>query len=201
MGAISVQPTRRRNVLSGAIGNVLEWYDFAVYGTMAPVLGKLFFPADDPVASLLAAFGVFAVGYAVRPLGGVLLGHVGDRIGRKPLIVGGMLVQAAAIAWIGSDTGFLSWSLGAAMLGLGTAMVYPTLLAAIGDVAAPTWRARAVGVYRLWRDLGFAVGALAAGVLADALSIEAAIYAVAGLTALSGVVVLVRMAETRPLVL
>jgi MFS family permease len=77
-------------------------------------------------------------------------------------------------------------------------MVYPTLLAAIGDVAHPSWRARSVGVYRLWRDSGFAVGALLAGILADAVSIEAAIWAVAALTAASGMVVLVRMYETHP---
>ena len=77
-------------------------------------------------------------------------------------------------------------------------MVYPTLLAAIGDVAHPRWRARSVGVYRLWRDAGFAVGALLAGILADLVSIEAAIYAVAALTAASGVVVVVRMYETHP---
>jgi MFS family permease len=82
------------------------------------------------------------------------------------------------------------------LLGVGTAMVYPTLLAAIGDVAHPMWRARSVGVYRLWRDAGFAVGALLAGILADLVSIEAAIYTVAALTAASGVVVIVRMYET-----
>jgi MFS family permease len=75
-------------------------------------------------------------------------------------------------------------------------MVYPTLLAAIGDVAHPRWRARSVGIYRLWRDAGFAVGAILAGALADVVSITAAIYAVAALTAVSGVVVLVRMYET-----
>lgn len=77
-------------------------------------------------------------------------------------------------------------------------MVYPTLLAAIGDVAHPRWRARSVGIYRLWRDSGFAVGALLVGILADTISIEAAIWAVAALTALSGVVVLARMYETHP---
>jgi MFS family permease len=82
------------------------------------------------------------------------------------------------------------------LLGIGTAMVYPTLLAAIGDVAHPSWRASAVGVYRLWRDLGFAIGAVVAGILADTIGLEAAILAVALLTALSGVVVAVRMYET-----
>ena len=109
-----------------------------------------------------------------------------------------MLVQAVAIAWIGATSSFTTWALGAIVLGAGTAMVYPTLLAAIGDVAHPTWRARSVGVYRLWRDGGFAIGALLAGILADMISIPAAIYAVAALTALSGMVVAFRMYETHP---
>jgi MFS family permease len=109
-----------------------------------------------------------------------------------------MLVQAAAIALIAATEGFGIWAAGAVLLGAGTAMVYPTLLAAIGDVAHPTWRARSVGIYRLWRDGGFAVGALLAGVLADAFDVEVAIWAVAGLTALSGLVVIVRMYETHP---
>jgi MFS family permease len=143
--------------------------------------------------------GVLAAVYpAVWGLGQLSTGGLSDRIGRKPLIVGGMLVQAAAIAMIAATAGFWAWALGAAALGAGTAMVYPTLLAAIGDVAHPAWRARSVGVYRLWRDAGFAVGALLAGVVADAVSVTAAIYAVAALTALSGLVVLVRMYETHP---
>ena len=97
-----------------------------------------------------------------------------------------MLTQAVAIAWIAATGSFAPWAVGAMLLGAGTAMVYPTLLAAIGDVAHPDWRARSVGVYRLWRDGGFAVGALLAGILADLVSIPAAIYAVAALTALSG---------------
>ena len=84
------------------------------------------------------------------------------------------------------------------LLGAGTAMVYPTLLAAIGDVAHPSWRARSVGVYRLWRDGGFAVGALLAGIVADLLGLSAAIYTVAAITAVSGLVVAVRMYETHP---
>ena len=143
--------------------------------------------------------GVLAAVYpAVWGLGQLYTGGLSDRVGRKPLIVGGMLIQAAAIAAIAASSGFGAWALGAALLGAGTAMVYPTLLAAIGDVAHPSWRARSVGVYRLWRDAGFAVGALLAGVLADAVSITAAIYAVSALTALSGIVVLVRMYETHP---
>lgn len=94
--------------------------------------------------------------------------------------------------------GFAGWAAEAALLGAGTAMVYPTLLAAVGDIAHPAWRASAVGVYRFWRDLGFAAGALLAGIVADLFGMPAAIWAVAGVTALSGVVVAVRMYETHP---
>jgi MFS family permease len=87
--------------------------------------------------------------------------------------------------------------IGAILLGIGTAMVYPTLLAAIGDVAAPSWRASSIGVYRLWRDLGYAIGALLAGISADLLSLAGAIWIVAAVTFASGCVVAVRMSETR----
>jgi MFS family permease len=143
--------------------------------------------------------GVLAAIYpAVWGLGQLVTGGLSDRYGRKPLIAGGMLVQGVAIAAIALADGFALWSLGAAVLGAGTAMVYPTLLAAISDVAHPAWRARSVGVYRLWRDAGFAVGALVAGVLADLVSVRAAILVVAALTIGSGVVVIVRMYETLP---
>ena len=141
--------------------------------------------------------GLLAAIYpAVWGVGQLYTGGLSDRIGRKPLIVTGMLTQAAAIGLIGATEGFAVWAAGAALLGAGTAMVYPTLLAAVSDVAHPSWRARSVGVYRLWRDAGFAVGALGAGVLADAVSIRAAIFAVGALTAASGVLVWLRMYET-----
>ena len=143
--------------------------------------------------------GILASLYpAVWGVGQLVTGGLSDRVGRKPLIAGGMLTQGAAIAWIAATTGFWPWALGAVVLGAGTAMVYPTLLAAIGDVAHPSWRARSVGIYRLWRDGGFAVGALLAGVVADVVSVDAAIWSVAALTAASGVVVLLRMYETHP---
>jgi MFS family permease len=123
-------------------------------------------------------------------------GALSDRIGRKWLIASGMWVQAAALGLYALSTTFGGWILAAILLGGGTAMVYPTLLATIGDVAHPAWRARSVGVYRLWRDGGFAVGALLAGILADAFSMVTAIWVVAVLTAASGVVVAVRMYET-----
>ncbi len=119
-----------------------------------------------------------------------------DRAGRKWLIASGMWVQAIAIGVIVLSTSFAGFALGATLLGLGTAAVYPTLLAAVGDVAHPSWRASAVGVYRLWRDLGYAVGAVLAGVTADALGLPAAMWLVAALTLVSGTVVATRMNET-----
>jgi MFS family permease len=119
-----------------------------------------------------------------------------DRIGRKWLIAAGMWVQAAGIAVVIAASSYPGFATGGVLLGVGTAMVYPTLLAAIGDVAHPSWRASAVGVYRLWRDLGYAIGALIAGILADALGLTSTMWIVTGLTALSGIVVAVRMTET-----
>ena len=111
-----------------------------------------------------------------------------------------MAVQAAAIGLTALGTTFGAWAVAAVLLGAGTALVYPTLLAAVGDVAHPAWRGRSVGVYRLWRDGGFAVGAVLAGVIADALGILAAIWVVAALTAASGLVVAARMYENLPAV-
>jgi MFS family permease len=147
----------------------------------------------------VSQIGILAALYpAVWGTGQLGTGALSDRIGRKWLIAAGMVVQAAAIALVALGATFASWAVAAVLLGAGTAMVYPTLIAAVGDVSHPAWRARSVGVYRLWRDGGFAVGALLAGVLADAFGIRAAIWAVAALTAASGLVVAVRMYETRP---
>jgi MFS family permease len=133
-------------------------------------------------------------------LGQLLTGPLSDRLGRKPLITAGMLVQAVALAGIALADSLLPWAAGAILLGVGTAMVYPTLLAAVSDVAHPSWRASAVGVYRLWRDTGFAVGALLAGLVADLAGLVAAVWVIAALTAASGLVVAVRMYEThRPI--
>jgi len=147
----------------------------------------------------VAQIGVLAALYpAVWGAGQLATGALSDRIGRRWLIAAGMAVQAAAISLTALGATFTTWAVAAVLLGAGTAMVYPALLAAIGDVAHPAWRARSVGVYRLWRDGGFAVGALLAGVIADAFGILAAIWVVAALTAASGLVVAVRMYETRP---
>ena len=135
---------------------------------------------------------------AVWGLAQLATGALSDRLGRKILIVSGMWVQAAGIALIAIGSGFQPWVVGVILLGLGTAMVYPTLLAAIGDVAHPDWRASAVGVYRLWRDSGYVVGALLAGFAADLLGTEWAIGVIAALTALSGAVAAAVMRETLP---
>ncbi len=147
----------------------------------------------------LAAIGALAAIYpAVWGLSQLITGGLSDRIGRKGLIVAGMWVQAVGIGVVASASAVPGFALGNVLLGIGTAMVYPTLLAAIGDVAHPTWRASAVGVYRLWRDLGYAVGALLAGLVADALGLAPAVWLVAALTFGSGVVVAARMTERRP---
>jgi MFS family permease len=143
--------------------------------------------------------GLLAALYpAVWGLGQLLTGPLSDRLGRKPLITAGMLVQALALAGTALAGSLLPWAATAMLLGVGTAMVYPTLLAAIGDVAHPSWRATAVGIYRLWRDAGFAVGALLAGLVADLAGLVAAVWVVAALTAASGLVVAIRMYETLP---
>lgn len=125
-------------------------------------------------------------------------GALSDRLGRKWMIATGMWVQALGILLVVVAQEFMLWLLAAALMGLGTALVYPTLLAAVGDVAHPSWRATAVGVYRLWRDGGYAVGAFLSGLLADTLGLNWAILGIAGLTALSGFVVAVVMYETLP---
>jgi MFS family permease len=157
------------------------------------------FPLLFAAANLsLDRIGILAAIYpAMWSVGQLLTGPLSDRFGRKWLIAGGMWVQAVGIAAVIVSDGFAGFAMGAVLLGIGTAMVYPTLLAAIGDVAAPAWRASSVGVYRLWRDLGYAVGAILAGLTADALGLKGAMWVVAVITFLSGVVVGVRMEETR----
>jgi MFS family permease len=146
--------------------------DFGKIGTLAAI-----YPATWSIAQLFT-------------------GAWSDRVGRKWLIASGMWVQAVGIAVVVVASSFFGFAAGATLLGIGTAMVYPTLLAAIGDVAHPSWRASSVGVYRLWRDLGYAIGALLAGVTADALGLSAAMWVVAALTFASGLVVAIRMKET-----
>ncbi len=147
----------------------------------------------------IAAIGVIKAVYPM--VWGILqpvTGPLSDKIGRKRLIVGGMLVQSVGI-WMTALLPTYSWWIVAAVIqGLGTAMVYPVIIAAVGDVAHPDWRATSLGVYRFWRDLGYAVGALLAGLIADFVGMKAAIHVIAALTMLSGLVVAFRMYETLP---
>jgi MFS family permease len=145
----------------------------------------------------LGQIGTLAAIYpATWGIGQLFTGAWSDRVGRKWLIAWGMWIQALGIGAVVVASGFAGFAAGATLLGVGTAMVYPTLLAAIGDVAHPSWRASSVGVYRLWRDLGYAIGALLAGATADALGLPAAMWLVAALTLGSGLVVALRMTET-----
>jgi len=145
------------------------------------------------------AIGVLAALYpGVWCIAQLFTGAWSDRVGRKPLIVAGMLLQGAALGLVATTTGFGAWAVGAVLIGVGTALVYPTLIAAVGDVAHPTWRATAVGVYRLWRDTGYVVGALLGGAVADLFDLRAAVMVVAGLSVISGMVVAARMEATAP---
>jgi MFS family permease len=147
----------------------------------------------------LAQTGALAAIYpATWGLVQLATGALSDRIGRKWLIATGMWTQAAGIIVVIASANVAGFAVGAAVLGIGTAMVYPTLLAAIGDVAHPSWRATSIGIYRFWRDLGYAVGALLAGLTADLFGLNGAMGTVALLTCASGIAVAVRMREPHP---
>jgi MFS family permease len=131
-------------------------------------------------------------------VGQIATGHWSDQVGRKPLIVAGMLAQAAALALLAVSGGSVGVAaVSAAVLGVGTALVYPTLIAAISDAVSPVGRAPIVGVYRFWRDLGYVAGGVIAGTVADALGYSGAIAIVAALTALSGLFVAVDLRPQR----
>jgi MFS family permease len=138
------------------------------------------------VAVYPAAWGLFQL----------FTGALSDKVGRKKLIVYGMWIQACSLWFLLFVNSFFLWMVGAAFLGIGTAMVYPTLQAAMGDVAAPRWRASSMGVYRFWRDSGYAFGAFMAGILADRLGVAWAIAIVALIPFLAGMYSRVRMDET-----
>jgi len=125
----------------------------------------------------------------------IATGPLSDRWGRKGLITGGMWIQAAGLFLTAATSHFEWWLVGSLLLGIGTAMVYPSLIAAVSDASHPSWRARSLSVYRFWRDLGYAIGALSAGIIADQFGLAAAIIAIAALTFVSGVVVAVVMRQ------
>ncbi|MDQ3647511.1 MAG: MFS transporter [Actinomycetota bacterium] len=180
------QPVLRSCSQAGLANNL---NDALVWG-----LVPLFLTANGAAATEI---GLVAGLYpAVWGVGQILTGHWSDRVGRKPLIVSGMLVQAAALALLaGSDGALGVAAVSAVLLGAGTALVYPTLIAAISDAVSPVARASAVGVYRFWRDMGYVAGGLTAGLAADAINFSAAIALVAALTAASGMWVALDMTE------
>jgi MFS family permease len=181
-----------RNLSSGTQAGLVNNLNDGMAWGLFPML---FASTGVPVATIAVLVAIYP---ATSGVGQLFTGALSDRIGRKSLIVWGMWIQALGIGITVASHDVTNYTIGAVLLGAGTAMVYPTLLAAIGDVAGPSWRASAVGVYRLWRDLGYAIGAVLAGVAADAFGLEAAIWMVAALTFLSGAVSFFRMNETAP---
>jgi MFS family permease len=183
----------RHPALFGAsqAGLVTNFKDGLAWG-----LFPLFFAAGGMSVSRIGVLAfIYPAAWGVLQL---WTGGLSDRLGRRPLIVGGMLLQALSLLLVVAGSSFAAWFVASALLGAGTALVYPTLLAAVADVAHPAWRGSAVGVYRLWRDSGYAVGALAAGLVADLLGIGPAIVGGAVLALASGLLVLARMPETLP---
>jgi len=179
-----------RNLFScsqaGLVNNLNDGMSWGIYPLFFTSLGL-------GVAAIGTIKAVYPATWGILQL---VTGPLSDRWGRKWLIAGGMVVQAGGIWLTVAVPVYAAWMVGAVLQGLGTAMVYPTLLAAISDVARPEWRATAMGAYRFWRDLGYALGALISGVIADLLGMRAAIQVVAGLTLLSGLQVAFRMRET-----
>lgn len=170
---------------AGFVNNLNDGMAWGLFPLLYAALGFERHTMGWLVALYPATWGVFQV---VTGLGS-------DLWGRKKLIVGGMLLQALALVGVASASQVWTQAMSQVLLGLGTAMVYPTFLAAIGDVAEPQWRAAAVGVYRLWRDFGYVVGALLSGWLADVWGLGAAILVVALLTALAGIVAGFRLSD------
>lgn len=172
-------------------GMVNNLNDGMVWGLVPIFLVGAGLPLEQ-VALIAAAYpGVWGISQ-------LLTGALSDHWGRKRMIAVGMWIQAVGIGVFVAGAGFNLWMGGSVLLGIGTALVYPTLLAAVSDVAHPEWRASAVGVYRLWRDGGYAAGALLSGLLSDALGIPFAMLAIAALTFISGMIVAFVMAETLP---
>jgi MFS family permease len=172
---------------AGLVNNLNDGMSWGVF----PIFFSTFGLAVERIGILKAVYP------AVWGILQVATGPLSDRLGRKWLIVGGMWVQAGGIFVTVAGRSFGWWLLGSILLGLGTAMVYPALIAAVSDNSHPSWRARSLSVYRFWRDLGYAVGALSAGIIADTLGLSIAIGSVGLLTFLSGVIVAVVMREKR----
>jgi MFS family permease len=158
-------------------------------GLARGVFPLLFTESGLSLKSMSALAAIYPATWGICQL---VTGPMSDRLGRKRPIVAGMLLQAGALVSMTIVSGVTLWAVALIALGIGTALVYPTLIAAVGDIAHPTWRGVAVGVYRLWRDLGYVAGALLAGILTDAMGIATAINVIGALTFASGLVVWAR---------
>jgi len=190
---ILLQTSLREPALSSAsLAGLVNNLNFGLSWGLFPLL---FATAGLPAAQIGLLFALYP---GLWGAGQLVTGALSDRIGRKHLITAGMALQAAALAVIAASDAFTGWAAGTGLLGAGTAMVYPTLLAVVGDVAHPAWRGRAVGIYRVWRDLGYAVGAVLGGIIADLMGLHAAVWAAAALSAGTAAVVAARMYETLP---
>ncbi len=179
--ANSTQTTRLRNALAGAVGNALEWYDFAIYGSLAPIIGNLFFPSGDPLTSLIASFGVFAVGYAARPVGGVVLGYVGDRIGRKTTLIISVSLMGVGTTCIGLLPTFSQIGVAAPILllllrlmqGMSVGGEYPGSIVFLSEHAPPKRRALFTSWPVIGAFMGFLLGNGAAAILGGMIGDEA----------------------------
>lgn len=172
---------RRRTTLAGIVGNVMEWYDFAVYGYFAPIIGRQFFPSDDPAASLIAAFGVFAAGFLMRPVGGLIFGHIGDRIGRKAALTVSVLAMAIPTFLIGVLPGHATIGVAAAVLLVALRMIqgvsvggeYTTSVVFLVETAQPHRRGLAGSWSTVGATLGTLLGSAVGAVLTSVLSSDA----------------------------
>jgi MFS family permease len=172
---------------AGLINNLNDGMSWGIFPLLFTTLGL----GVERVGVLKAVYPI------VWGVGQIVTGPLSDRWGRKGLIVAGMWVQAVGLFMTGLTTQFGMWFLASVLLGVGTAMVYPSLIAAVSDASHPSWRARSLSVYRFWRDLGYAIGALSAGIIADRFGFAAAVLAIAVITFISGVVVAIAMREHR----
>jgi MFS family permease len=172
---------------AGLINNLNDGMSWGIFPLFFTTLGL----GVERVGVLKAVYPI------VWGVGQIVTGPLSDRWGRKGLIVAGMWVQAVGLFMTGLTTQFGMWFLASVLLGVGTAMVYPSLIAAVSDASHPSWRARSLSVYRFWRDLGYAIGALSAGIIADRFGFAAAVLAIAVITFISGVVVAIAMREHR----
>ena len=176
-------PTLSAASQAGLVNNLNDGLAWGVFPLLFTRAGLTLGEVGLLVAIYPAVWGVTQIG----------TGALSDRVGRRRLIVGGMLLQAGALAGIALGADFAAWAMASVALGLGTALVYPTLIAVVADASHPSWRASAVGVYRFWRDSGYVVGAVIAGLVADRFGLVASVWVVAALTAASGLVAALRM--------